>query len=185
LSARERVIDLISGSRADAIAVWLSLPIEAKHSLSQAELLWSKHSHEIGSDGVSMSGILIEYAKSIESIIKSIYGFLSNDDAFAQFYYKTKGQNLPKHIDVGFYNYNLMKNFCKLPPELQEKIINKKIRIQDNAVLIENTMKFLGFRNEAAHPSGLSDFQEKTVRIREFLFKKGGLRELAANLRRS
>ena len=140
---------------------------EAFQSLVEAEIQWSKLSHEFGRGLKDWGTPGLALVKPIEIELVRRIGAACKSDSYAEFLKKRGKQPIGK-LTLGPL-LHMLKDFDQLPSDVQQSITSSGVRLSENSDLIRDLISIVNpLRNKGAHSEPFSD--KDYLKLRSTLF---------------
>ena len=148
---------------------------EAFQSLVEAEIQWVMLSPEFGRGLQDWGTPGLALVKPIEVELVRRIGTACKSDSYAE-YLKMEGKQPIGKLTLGPL-LHMLKDFDRLPPDVQQSITSSGVRWQENSALIRDLINIvLPLRNKGAHSDPISD--KDYLKLRSTLFFDGRLKLL-------
>ena len=137
---------------------WLKLSPQGKRQLQDAEKLWSWMHPQLGHGTGDFGLVATAYVKVFEGEIIERMSRVTSTPTFEAYYRQTYKREPDQHIGLGPLLY-LLKNFERLPADLQSIIRATNIRVHEDRGLVDDLFKSMQYRNRGAHPGPFNEKQ--------------------------
>lgn len=146
---------------------------EAFQSLVEAEIQWSKLFQEFGRGLKDWGTLGLAFVKPIEIELVRRIGAACKSSSYAEFLKKKEKPPIGK-LTLGPLLW-MLKDFNRLPSDVQQSISSGGCRLQENADLVGDLINIvLYFRNKGTHSEPFSD--KDFLKVRATLFSEGRLK---------
>lgn len=147
---------------------WLKLSLNGKRQLQNAENLWSSMHMQLGRGTGDFGVVATAYVKVFEGEIMDRMRPITTTKPFEGYYRQTYKREPEKHIGLGSLLF-LLKNFERLPTDLQHIIRATNIRVQEDKELVDDLFKSMQFRNKGAHAGTFN--AKQFIDLRKLVFE--------------
>lgn len=147
---------------------WLKLSLHGKRQLQNAENLWSSMHMQLGCGTGDFGVVATAYVKVFEGEIMDRIGPITTTKPFEVYYRQTYKKDPEQHISLGSLLF-LLKNFERLPVDLQNVIRSTNIRVHEDKELVDDLFKSMQFRNKGAHAGSFN--AKQFIDLRKLVFE--------------
>lgn len=147
---------------------WLKLSFHGKRQLQNAENLWSSMHMQLGRGTGDFGVVATAYVKVFEGEIMARMSPITTTKPFVVYYRQTYKKEPEQHISLGSLLF-LLKNFERLPVDLQNVIRSTNIRVQEDKKLVDDLFKSMQFRNKGAHAGSFN--AKQFIDLRKLVFE--------------
>lgn len=147
---------------------WLKLSLHGKRQLQNAENLWSSMHMQLGRGTGDFGVVATAYVKVFEGEIMDRMRPVTTTKPFEVYYRQTYKKDPEQHISLGSLLF-LLKNFERLPVDLQNVIRSTNIRVHEDKELVDDLFKSMQFRNKGAHAGSFN--AKQFIDLRKLVFE--------------